>query len=480
MKKIYNKFHSLPIAVKASAAYFLANIITKGIAYITTPIYTRLLPSEVVGQVSVFMTWVHIFGILATLHLSHGVFNNGMLDFREKRDEFAYSTLLLSSVLTLAFTFVFLIAYPFIRPYINMDYLLVILMLGEFFTQPAYLFWSARQRYEYKYKKVLIATLFLAVATPIVTVFTILNYKTNLLHARLLGAFGIAIAFYIGFYVYIILKGRGKVSKAMLFEHWKYAILFNLPLVPHFLSTYLLSNSDKIMIKAITGYSDAAYYSIAYSVAAVVTIVWSAANSSLTPFVYEKCRAKEYKSISKVSLSVLALFGIACIVIILLAPEIVMAMSTPEYRSAMYVIPPLVGGVFFHVQYYLYAKILYCLKKPKFIMYASIITTLLNIVLNYVFISKFGYIAAGYTTLFCYMLQAAMTYFIMNRIVKERIYNMRYIGIMSVAVIIISIFSNITYNYVLVRYFVIGAIAVLAVVFRKKIIEIFNSMKKKA
>ncbi|MBR2489711.1 MAG: oligosaccharide flippase family protein, partial [Clostridia bacterium] len=83
-----NKIKNLPAGVKASVAFFFASVITSGIAYIVTPIYTRLLSPEEYGQTSVFLTWVQVFGIIAMFCLHYGVFNNGMLDYKDKRDDF--------------------------------------------------------------------------------------------------------------------------------------------------------------------------------------------------------------------------------------------------------------------------------------------------------------------------------------------------------------------------------------------------------
>ena len=88
-----------------------------------------------------------------------------------------------------------------------------------------------------------------------------------------------------------------------------------------------------------------AYYSVAYSVAAIATIVWTAINSSLIPYTYEKCKEKDYKSIQRVTSPIIAVFAVACLFVIMLAPEVVAIMATPEYKEAIYVIPN-VGGVF--------------------------------------------------------------------------------------------------------------------------------------
>jgi len=163
---IINRLKKLPKGVKASVAFFFASIITSGIAYIVTPIYTRILPPEVYGQTSVFLTWVQLFGFIAMFCLSYGVFNNGMVDYPDKRDEFSFSMLILSNIITVLFTVVLLLIYPMISKYIDMDIPLVLLMCALFMFQPAYSFWIARQRYELKYKSTVLWTVICALLRP--------------------------------------------------------------------------------------------------------------------------------------------------------------------------------------------------------------------------------------------------------------------------------------------------------------------------
>jgi len=300
-------------------------------------------------------------------------------------------------------------------------------------------------------------------------------FKNNRLYARLFGAEGALILIYIGFYVYQWRKSKHQIK----IEYWKYALAFNATLIPHYLSTYLLGSSDKIMIQNLVSDSAAAYYSVAHSVAAVVTIIWSAANASLIPFTYESCEKKNYEAISRVTQPILSVFAVACVFIILLAPEIVAIMATEDYWEAIYVIPPIIGGVFFQVQYFMYANVLYYLKKPKYVMVGSVTATVLNIVLNYIFISHYGYIAAGYTTIVCYLIQAAIDYFAMRRAVGQSIYNMRYVGMLSAGLVLIAVFSNLTYGYSWMRYIAAVGIVIIGVVLRKRIIGMFTTIKKK-
>lgn len=473
MKSISNKIRALPAGAKASLAFFFASVITSGISYIVTPIYTRILTPEVYGQTSVFMTWVSLFGIVAMFCLSNGVFNNGMVDYPEKRDEYSFSMLILSNIITFIFSLVVFMLYPLIKEWLNIDKPLLVLMCLLFLFQPAYNFWTARQRYELKYKWTVVWTIVSAVSAPLIAVVAILLFPNHQLYARLFGAESVLIAIYIVFYFYLAFKSNWQVKT----KYWKAALLFNAPLIPHYLSTYLLSNSNKLLISNIIGDEAVAYYSVAQSVAMVITIVWNAINATLIPYTYEKCKVKDYKAISAITMPILTVFAGVAILAIMFAPEVVALMATADYREAIYVIPPIVGGIFFQVQYYIYANILFYYKRPKYVTYASMTSVILNFILGYFLIKKFGYLAAGYSTLVSYFIQATLDYIGMRRVVKERVYNMRYIGILSFVVTFVAVISNFMYDNIFIRYSIVLILSGVCVIKRKEIFKLIKEIK---
>ena len=470
---IKNIKHLSP-GIKASIAFFFASMITKGIAYITTPLYTRLLTTEEYGQTSIFFTWLEIFGIIAMFCLSYGVFNNGMVDYPEKRDEYSFSMLILSNIITLCISGVMFILYPSVNQYIGLEKHYIVLMFIIYFFQPAYNFWIAKQRYEYKYKAVVVCTVLTAVISPFAAILLMMNNPVgSRLFSRIFGAEIVLICFYMIFYVVIGIKAKFRINMS----YWKTAILFNLPLIPHYLSTYLLGSSDRIMISYFVSNSATAYYSLAYTVASISLIVWTAINGSLIPFTYEKCKSEDYSAINKVTIPILTMFAICSLLVILFAPEVVTMLGTDDYYEAIYVIPPVVGGVFFQVQYFVYSNIVYYYKKPKYVMMGSVIAVILNLILNYVFIRQFGYIAAAYTTLICYMIQVIIDYIGMKRVVQKDVYDMRTISILSVLVIVVSLLSNLIYNNQLIRYCIAIIIMLGFIKMRDRILNIIKSLK---
>lgn len=476
MMKIINKllsgWHTASPGVKASIAVFFANLVTKGISYLTSPIFTRILSTEEYGRVSVFFTWVQILGIVAMFSLSMGVFNVGMSDYPTKRDEYSFSMLVLSNIITVVFSAVLILLYPVLKNWLHMDFSLVILMCLIFLLQPAYNFWYQRQRFELKYKAVVFWAITSAFFSPLIAIILVLRIN-NVDHAnlRIFGTEIPLLLMYIGFYLLLASRSRFSINR----KYWRAAFIFNLPLIPHYLSTYMLSSADRIMISHIVSDSATAYYSVANAVASIALVIWSAINGSLTPYVYEKCKTKDYKSIAKVANPLIAAFGIACVLVIMLAPEVVQIMATKGYMEAIYVIPPIVGGVFFQVQYHLYANVMYYYKKPKYVMIGSVSATILNIGLNYIFISKYGFLAAGYTTLFCYMLQAIVDFVAMKKTIGDNVYDIRFISILSSIIIVIALLSNLVYDLMIIRYFIVISLFIFTFFFREKL---FPNLKR--
>ncbi len=473
--RLLQKIRAIPLGARASIALFFASLTTKGIAYLTTPLYTRLLTPAEYGRTSVFLTWLEVLGIVAMFCLSSNVFSNGMIDHPDDRDRFLFSMLTLSNFVTLAFGGVLFVLYPLLRGFLDLEPALLGLMFAVFLTQPAYVFWMTRQRFEYKYKyNALFAVAAALLPAVVSTVCMACCPPGERLYARIFGAEVPLLGFYLCFYVYLARKSHGRVCPA----YWKTAFLFNLPIIPHYLSLYLLNSSDKLMISAMVGDAQTAFYSVAYAISSAVFVVWNAIDASLLPYVYENCKRRNYAAVSRVTTPLLTVFAAACFLLILLAPEAVRLMATGDYYEAIYVIPPVVGGVFFQVIFSLFSNVVQFYKKPVYVMAGSLTAAGLNLLLNYLLIGRFGYLAAGYTTLFCFALQALIDFFAMKKCTKEPIYNTKQIALLSAVVFAVALGSGLLYRFLLLRYGIALAALVVCLLLRKKIFAQFALLKK--
>ena len=109
-------------------------------------------------------------------------------------------------------------------------------------------------------------------------------YSEDKVLARILGLAIVEFFAYIGLFIYQMYKGK----KFCIWKYWKYALLFNLPLIPHYLSQVVLASSDRIMISRLIGDSEAGIYSLAYSLSLIMTLFNSALMQTLSPWIYQK------------------------------------------------------------------------------------------------------------------------------------------------------------------------------------------------
>lgn len=470
MKSYREKYRKMSIPAKASLWFVVCNVLQKGVSFLTMPIFTRVMSTEEYGIYTVYNSWYSILSVFMTLNLFYGVYNNGMTRFVEKRNEMTSSMLGLCTCITSIMFIIYCIFDDYFCTSLGLSKKLIIMMFIHFFSYPAMEFWLVQKRYEYKYKSVVFVTILVTVLSQFWGIVAVLKMGGKA-EARI--ATFVMVNAIIGVVLYIYIMVRGKCFYSGFF--WKYALNFNLPLIPHYLSSSILNQADRIMICNMIGNDKAAIYSVAYSVGMLMNIVNSAITNAFTPFTYQCMKKRNYVELRKTTNSLVLVMCAFCCIVAILGPEIIKVIASEEYHEAIWVIPPIVGAIYFIFLYPFFSNIEFYFEKTKFIMVASCVSAGMNIGLNYVFIPYFGYIAAGYTTLLCYIIYAYAHYMfcikILNKNNIEKIYDEKYIGIVSCFLCVFCIVITFTYNNICLRYSFIVMIILLMIIYRKKFFE---------
>lgn len=450
-----NKFSNLSLPVKASIAFLAVNIIQKGLSFLTTPIFTRLLDTAEYGQVATYLSLLEVVGIFAMFCLQGGIFNIGMVDYPNKRSEFCFSMLSLSNLITIVCLFIVIAFIGSFKHLTGLCNYMICLMFIYYMLQPAFGFWASRQRYEYKYRSLSAISLLLAICAPVSAIVCIYyGIFGDKVAERLIG-FDAPLLLLSGYFYFSIAK---KSSFKVDVSYWKQALSFNIVLIPHYVSTFILSSSDRIMIARLDSNSAAGIYSLGYSIGLVLMSLWIAINNSLVPYTYENCKAGSYEKISRATMNILMFFAACCVSLILVTPEFILFLAPPSYYQAIYVIPTIVGGLYFLAMYNIFANIVYYYKKPKYVMIGSVLSAGLNIVLNYYFIPIYGLYAAAYTTMICYIMQAAIDYWAMKKVLGCNIYPRKVLLTLCVVIIVISFIGIRLYDYIVLRYLMLALV----------------------
>lgn len=472
LKEIVKKYNSMGTAVKAGIWFTICNFLQKAISMITMPVFTQLLPTEDYGLFTIYQSWYSIVSIFVTLNLAGAVVNNGMIKYKDKRTEFISSLQGLSTTVTVAFFVIYFLNRSFWNELFELPTSLMLVMFVQLLFEPAYSFWMQRNRFEFKYQNVVSVTLILSIVSPIFGVIAVITAKDKVF-ARVFSYALVQICVGLIFYILQACKGKKFFDK----RYWKFALAFNLPLIPHYLSQNILGQADRIMIGNMVGNSKAAIYSVACTVASMMTLMINAINSSFIPSMYQNLDKKKYDKIDKGSFPLCIIIAVAVCGVMLIGPEVIGILASKEYAEAIYCIPPVAASIFFTYLYTLFINVEFYFEKTKYSMIVSVLGAILNVFLNYLLIPKFGYIAAGYTTLMCYILFAVghgCLCFSMkkNANIKQSLFSVHKIIVLSMIVLTYTVVINILYSYPIMRILAIFIVTVVTILNYKKVVEI--------
>ena len=426
----------IPENLKATIAFGISSFATSGINYIVTPIITRMMSVPEYGLISVYNSVYAIISVIATLTLiKPGLLSVGMYEHKENRWRYLSSMMGLITISSLATGVIIAVFWPFLKSVIRLPIPLVFLTILTCWLNPAFVFWTYKQKYEYNYKITFLVTIGTALGAQLVSIASIYLAKRSgrsfhLGVVRLWSAAAVNLLVAAVLAVYIVSKGKKLVDTKL----WKTTLLFALPLIPHYLGFAFLNGTDKIMIEMMVGMKEAGVYGLAAVISTVGSLLWAALCVTVTPFINEMLGRKTYGKINKNVCPLLLLIGLVCLMVTLLAPEVIWVLGSKKYMEGIYVVPATVAGVFMHIVYDVFSYVAFFHKKTVKIMTATLTAALVNIILNYIFIRQISYVAASYTTLISFALLAVLHYRNMRTIVPEKIFDLKTISLLAAGV----------------------------------------------
>ncbi len=473
------KYKKLSVVAKASLWAFFANIIQKGLTILVIPIFTRILTPNEFAQYTLYQSWHDIFIIFISLNVFNYAIYSGMKEFKDDQDGFIATTQSLITGLCVLCFIVYCIVQFFFGDIINFPLYIICIMFLDILFLSVFNIWTAKERYIFQYRLMTFLSILIGLAGPLLGLFAIFCVSRE--YGRIYGVAITNVIIGLGIYIYNYHKSKNKFDKRYI----KFIFAYCIPLIPHFLATNVLTKFDRIMIGDMCNVAKAGIYGLAYSLSSLMLIVNDAILKSLVPWTYQTI--KEGKNLNKLKKNVnylVLLVAAVNIILILFAPEAIKIFATSDYYEAIYIIPPVSASVYYMFLFNLYANIEYYYSETKHVASASILAAITNVVLNYIFIKKFGYLAAGYTTLVSYILYSFGHYVLMKKVCKKHAnsydyYDNKKIFVISLIFTIISILIIPIYQNMWLRYSFIFLILVLLLLNYKKIMSLIFKDKNK-
>lgn len=461
------------LAIKAGVWYVISQILVRGISFLSTPVFSRLLSTEDFGVIRVYESWLRVFFPVLTLSLYASI-ERSRFDFREDFDRYISSIQTLVLILISACSLIVAVLHKQIGAVLSMTDSMLVIMMFYLAIQSTLNCVQRREKLLLHYKSNIVIIFLSTVLPTLISVLCLLvnkylNFSSDLVKVRIWSFYIPQIIVGMVYMGIVFWRGRTGVNK----QYWKYGVLFSIPLIPHVLSMEILNQSDKIMVSYLSGNYETGIFSMATTVMWIMLLLSQAVGDAWLPWIYDKLDKKDYSSIADPWFKLVNGFGIVTWIVVMVAPELVMILGGSKYMECIYVVPPLLCSTMAHFFSYSYISVEQFYKKNIYITGASLATVVLNIFLNYFCILKFGYIAAAYTTAACYLFLTIIHGVMLKKLIGFTIIPLRKTLVLTAGYYIIMLLTMSLYKTsMIVRYSILFlCVSILIIVFRKLILE---------
>ena len=384
---------------------FFSTVIRSGIAFITMPLFTRLLGAEQFGKYSVYASWLSIIVCFMGCNVASSI-GTGFYKFRDYYYKFKTSILVEGTVISIIIFIICLIFSKQISSIIGYPVIIFILMLVEAIAHFIVNFASGSWVYEKKALYNMLLSLEILVFTTILSIILLVVFNDRLpelFYSRVIGS---VIPYILTALVIWIIFFKHQ-PYGFNYVYWKYSLLFGLPMIFHTLSSQVLGQSDRVMMEKMGILpTDIGIYSFFYSFVALLSTIMNALNNSWSPFFYDGLYSKDYDKLNKNIKNYVHLFVTLVCGFLLLANEVVKVFANDEYWKGMPLVPILVLVVYFTYIYQFAVNYEFFNSKPRIIAIGTGGAALANIILNVILIPEYGMYGAAIATLISYVLLA--------------------------------------------------------------------------
>lgn len=414
------------IMVKDTMLYLPARIIEGLIGLITITLYTSFFAPEVYGYYGLITTTINISSFLLLGWLNQSVYRYANSFETGKRTTLFYSTSFTLWLCTNAVVFSaglvgILLIDPFKEAYLTQLFILSLFMFVTYNTNQVLLSILSATR---KTKLLLSLSIFSVSMKLLLTVFLVYKYKTN----DYTPASAVISNIVVDTIVIAIIVLRLKVYRYFTFKYFSKKILkkfmkYSLPLVGVNITMSILNLSDRYVITPILGTEQMGIYHANYTISSTVfNLILVAVMRGVYPSILKNWRQNnreqtEYFLSQAVRyyllVSMPALTGLS-----VLSAAVSKLFLDEAYFEHGFVIIWVAAGMFLYglAEYSNKAWELTSNTKPLF--YNTVISAVLNVLLNVVFVRIYGYRAAAVNTALAYLVYLTLSLTRSRKIMK--------------------------------------------------------------
>lgn len=451
----------------------VANCISLVVGMIMIPIVTRVLSTEQMGIANTFISTRNTVVIIITCSV-YAYVHKAMIEFKDEKKSYIFSIIVFS---ILAVVISFCISLIFKEKLMKLLSLDNFLYYWLFISCLGFALYSIADYYCIFQNKYYIVAMIVLSVGPISQFLSVgLSYvlENDKYIGRVIGLDFVYLLVAVCLIVWMFVGRRPKFKT----KYVKTTLSFTIPIIPHLLSQMVLTQCDLVMISYFCGSSKSGIYSMGHTVGFLALTVMSQIMASWSPWVYRRMEDKEFKTIFDNSKLIVLVGAYISIGLLTISTELIKIFLTDVYSPCIYIVPTLVVAMFFQFIYIFVYDFQFFNKKAKSIAASSIVAAIFNLITNYIFIPKFGFLAAGFTTLASYFVLLMINYFFTVRIGINKVYDIKQLFAWTIVVGVYALICVKLKNEFIVRYIMfIGFSLVLLKIKSRDLIRLLKNFK---
>lgn len=387
-------------------------VFNKAISFLMIPILTRILTTSDYGKISTYAAWMALLAYIIGMALEYSI-RNAYVDYKQDINRYMSALCGLSIVGAVIIGGVIFFTNRLIGHQMN-DVLCICCILHAYvhaIVNYMNMKFTMCEQYIERVTILVVPNLL----SSIIGVILILLMSDDKYMGRIWGYIIVFVPLGIIILTSQIRKGKTFYDKL----YWKYALSISLPMVAHGLSNVILNNFDRILLSNIRNDSEAGIYSLVYNFSMIAIAFTTAIENIWIPWFTQKMEEKQYNVINKIVNVYIYIVVVIICGILMVAPEMLMLMSSKEYWSGKIIIAPVVLSSFMIFLYSIHVAVEIFYKSSKYTAFNTFVAATLNVVLDVILIPHYGIAGAAYTTLFSYIISFVMHYHYSKKLNNE-------------------------------------------------------------
>lgn len=399
--------------------FSIGSFSSKLLSFIMVRFYTEYLTKSETSTFDLVCQTANLLVPIATLSITEGVIRYGLDEKYDKKQ--IYSIGFLTTILGCLIIIPILPLTGFVPELKEYTFILFIYLMASGFRMLNQYFLRARGKVR------------LFAIDGIVTTFVMLSLNILFIAVLKWGAMGYVLSVILSdlassAFICICSKNleflqfKG-IDKKLAKEMIKYSI----PLIPTFILWWIVSSSDKFMIRLMIDADSNGIFSVSYKIPTIISIVSTIFFQAWQMSAITEYNSKEAEDFySQVFSAYQAILFIAASGILMILTPLTKMLIAQEYYEAYYYIPTLLIGVLMSCFCQFMSSIYSAVKQTKNSLWTSAVAAGVNIILNLILIpnENFGVQGAAIATIFSYGICFIIRAFDTRRYIKYRIYFM--------------------------------------------------------